>query len=39
MNTTTKKIVAALSIAAFTFLGTAGPADAAKVEQRTLWCC
>lgn len=39
MNTTAKKIVAAITIAAFSFMGTAAPAHAAKVEQRTLWCC
>jgi hypothetical protein len=39
MNTTAKKLVAAVTIAAFGLVGAAAPAHAAKVEQRTLWCC
>lgn len=39
MNTTAKKLVAAVTIATFAFVGTAVPAHAAKQESRTLWCC
>jgi hypothetical protein len=39
MNTTAKKLVVAVAVAAFTLLGAAAPADAAKSEARTIWCC
>jgi hypothetical protein len=39
MNATAKKLVVAVAVAAFTLLGAAAPADAAKVEARTIWCC
>ncbi len=39
MNSTAKKIVAAVTVAAFTLLGTTAPADAARSELRTVWCC
>lgn len=39
MNSTAKKLVVAAAVAAFTLLGVAAPADAAKVENKTIWCC
>ena len=39
MNVTAKKLAVAAAVAALTLLGVAGPADAAKQEARTIWCC
>lgn len=40
MNSNAKKLIAALTIAAFTLLGTGIPAEAApKQPQRNIWCC
>lgn len=40
MNARTKKIVAAVAVAAFTLLGAAAPAEAGgKAETRNVWCC
>jgi hypothetical protein len=39
MNTTAKKLVAAIAVAGFALLGTAVPAQAANAPARTVWCC
>lgn len=41
MNSTAKKLIAAVAVAAFATLGTAVPAQAAPSHQiqRTIWCC
>jgi hypothetical protein len=41
MNSTAKKLIAAVAVAAFATLGTAVPAQAAAPQQaqRTVWCC
>jgi len=39
MTMHTKKIVATVAVAVFALLGTAAPADAAKVENANHWCC
>jgi hypothetical protein len=37
---TTKKVVAAVTVALFALLGTAAPAEAGgRDSQRTIWCC
>jgi hypothetical protein len=41
MNSTAKKLIAAVAVAAFATLGTAVPAQAAAPQQamRNIWCC
>jgi len=39
MNATAKKLVVTVAVATITLLGFAAPAEAAKVEQKTVWCC
>ena len=39
MNATAKKLVVAVAVAAFTVLGVAAPASAARVQYKTVWCC
>ena len=39
MSSTAKKLVVTVAVAAFTLLGAAAPADAAKQSERTIWCC
>ena len=39
MNATAKKLVVAVAVATVGLLGFAAPAEAAKTEYRTVWCC
>jgi len=39
MNATAKKLVVATAVATITLLGFAAPAEAARTEYRTVWCC
>jgi hypothetical protein len=40
MNSTAKKLIAAIAVAAFATLGSAVPAQAAAHQSaRTIWCC
>jgi hypothetical protein len=39
MNLTIKKLVVAVAVTAFTVLGVAAPASAARVQYKTVWCC
>ena len=39
MNATAKKFAAAVAVATLVVLGFAAPAEAAKQEQKTVWCC
>ena len=41
MNGITKKLIAAVTVSAFVFLGAAAPVDAAtpRPPARTVWCC
>ena len=39
MNATAKKLVVTVAVATITLLGFAAPAEAAKTEYKTIWCC
>lgn len=39
MNSITKKIVVAVSVAMLGTIGVAAPADAGPKQQREIWCC